>query len=94
MCRWYESSRDGRLLFFNITGRRKCFEISEIHYNKLIQVVAKLQIAVAPESYARNVFAQSNTGVVSSSPTRGMDICVRLFYVFVALPVGSGLGTG
>jgi hypothetical protein len=31
---------------------------------------------------------------VSSIPTRGMDICVILFCVYVVLCVGSGLETG
>jgi hypothetical protein len=42
----------------------------------------------------RRLFARSNTGVVDSDPTRGMDVCVRLFCVYVVLCVGSGLATG
>jgi hypothetical protein len=34
------------------------------------------------------------TGIVGSNPTHGMDVCVRLFCVFVVLCVGSGLATG
>jgi hypothetical protein len=30
------------------------------------------------------------TGIVGSNPTRGMDICVRLFCVYVVLCVGIG----
>jgi hypothetical protein len=37
--------------------------------------------------------AHLNTGIVDSNPTRGMDVCVRLFYVCVALCVGSGIVT-
>jgi hypothetical protein len=33
-------------------------------------------------------------GAVGSNPTRGMDVCVRLFCVCVVLWVGSGLPTG
>jgi hypothetical protein len=40
------------------------------------------------------VFARSNAGIVGSNPTRGMDVCGRLFYVCVVLCVGSGLATG
>jgi hypothetical protein len=40
---------------------------------------------------ARTVFTRSNTGVIGSNCTRGMDIRVRLFCVFVVLRVGSGL---
>jgi hypothetical protein len=35
-----------------------------------------------------------NGRAVTSNPTRGMDICVRLFCVCVVLYVGSGLATG
>jgi hypothetical protein len=31
---------------------------------------------------------------VGSNPTRGMDVCVRLFCIFVVLCIGSGLATG
>jgi hypothetical protein len=33
----------------------------------------------------RNVFARSITGMVGSTPTRGMDICVRFFHGFCDL---------
>jgi hypothetical protein len=32
--------------------------------------------------------------LVDSNPTRGMDVCLRLFCVCVVLCVGSGLATG
>jgi hypothetical protein len=32
-------------------------------------------------SFEWTVFARSNTGIVGSSPTRGMDVCVRFFCV-------------
>jgi hypothetical protein len=34
----------------------------------------------------------SNTGIVGSNSTRGMDVCVHLFCVCVVLCVGSSLG--
>jgi hypothetical protein len=43
---------------------------------------------------AWTVFARSNSGIMGTNPTRGMDVCVRLFYVCVVLYVGSGLATG
>jgi hypothetical protein len=43
---------------------------------------------------ARYVFVRSNTGIVGSNPTRGMDVCMRLFCVCVVLCVSSGLATG
>jgi hypothetical protein len=38
---------------------------------------------VAALSKAWYVFARSNTGVVGLNPTRGMDVCVRVYSVFV-----------
>jgi hypothetical protein len=43
---------------------------------------------------ARNVFASTNTGIVGSNPTRGMDVCVHLFCVCVGLCVGSSFAKG
>jgi hypothetical protein len=40
------------------------------------------------------VFAGSNTGIVGSNTTRGMDVCLRLFCVCVVLCVDMGLATG
>jgi hypothetical protein len=36
---------------------------------------------MAAQSKAWTVFARSNTGVVGSNTTWGMDICVHSFYV-------------
>jgi hypothetical protein len=44
-------------------------------------------ITAAARSKASTVFARSNTRIVASNPTRGMDIGVRLFYVCVVLCV-------
>jgi hypothetical protein len=49
---------------------------------------------VTVRSKARTVFARSNAGIVGSNPTQGMDVCLRLFCVCVALCIGSGLATG
>jgi hypothetical protein len=38
-------------------------------------------------------FARSNTGIMGSNPTLGMDVCVRLFYIFAVLCAGSDLAT-
>jgi hypothetical protein len=48
----------------------------------------------AARSQAWTVFACSNTGIVSPNPTRGMDVCVRLFCVCVVLCAGSDHATG
>jgi hypothetical protein len=51
-------------------------------------------IAVAARFRACTVFDRSNTGIVGSNPTKGVDACVRLFCVCVVLCVGSGLAAG
>jgi hypothetical protein len=51
-------------------------------------------ITVVARSRAWTVFARWNAWIVSSNPTRGMDVCIRLFCVCVVLYVGSGLATG
>jgi hypothetical protein len=37
--------------------------------------------SVAAQSKAWTVFTSSEAGIVSSNPTEGMDVCVRLFCV-------------
>jgi hypothetical protein len=44
-----------------------------------------LPVTVASRSEAWNVFARMNTGIVGSNPTRGMDVCLRLFCLCVVL---------
>jgi hypothetical protein len=38
-------------------------------------------VTVAARSKARNVFGSSNTGIVGSNPSRGMDVRLLLFCV-------------
>jgi hypothetical protein len=40
---------------------------------------------VAARSKALTVFARPNTGIMGSIPIRSMDVCVRLFCVYVAV---------
>jgi hypothetical protein len=47
--------------------------------------------AVVALSKVRTAFAFSNTGVVGSNPTLGMDVCMRLLCLCIVLCVGSGL---
>jgi hypothetical protein len=56
--------------------------------------VTRLTNTVAARSKAWTAFARSNAGIVGSKPTRGMNVCVRLFCVYVVLCVGTGLVTG
>jgi hypothetical protein len=71
---------------------------SEASLALLLPSLALIQpISVAARSArskARPVFVRSNTGVVGSNLTRGMDVCVRLFCVNVVLCIGRGLAEG
>jgi hypothetical protein len=40
---------------------------------------------VAAQSKARNVSVHLNTGIMGSNPMQGMDVCLRLLCVCVAL---------
>jgi hypothetical protein len=46
---------------------------------------------VAARAKARTVFVRSNTGILGSNLTQGMDVCVCVYSVLV---LGSGLATG
>jgi hypothetical protein len=48
---------------------------------------------MGPRSKTWTVFARSNTGILVSNSTRGMDIFLRFFCVCVVLCVASGLAT-
>jgi hypothetical protein len=71
-----------------------------IHFNSdfVIYVLGLLRyllpITVAAQSKVWTVFTRSNTGIVGSNPTRGMNVCVRLFCVCAVLYTSSGLATG
>jgi hypothetical protein len=61
--------------FFNL---QSCFIINPFH--------AECQpTTVTARSQAWTVFARSNTGIMGSNPTQGMDVCLRLFCVCVVL---------
>jgi hypothetical protein len=49
---------------------------------------------VAARSKPWSIFFRSNAEIVGSNPTRGIDVCLRLFCVCVVLCLGSGLATG
>jgi hypothetical protein len=75
---------------WNSTVKLKIFRWSELDYvaYNLIRL-----ITVAARSKAWTVFVCSNAGIVSSNPTRGMDVCVPSFCACVVLCVDSGLAT-
>jgi hypothetical protein len=55
---------------------------------------ASVPITVAALSKARTVLTRWNSGIMGSKSTQGMDVCVRLFCVYVVSCVGSSLWTG
>jgi hypothetical protein len=63
-------------------------ELNWVSFNNIVLLVY-MPITAAARSKPWNVFAPSNTGIVGSDPTRGMDVCV--YSVFV---LGSGIAKG
>jgi hypothetical protein len=57
------------------------------------RLITTRPVTVAECSKAWTVFARSDAGTVSSNPTRGMDVCVCLFWVFVRWRPCDGLIT-
>jgi hypothetical protein len=51
-------------------------------------------VTVASRFETWTIFTRSNTRVVGSNPTRGVDVCVCLFCVCFVLCIGKGLATG
>jgi hypothetical protein len=93
------SGSNAFLQFFNVNTHTKIYWLRwrnhfadlgidlRIKLRKILQaLVCKEPIAVTTWSKARNAFTHLNTGIVSSNPTQGMDVCV--YSVFV---LGSGL---
>jgi hypothetical protein len=98
--------RIGRLLSLfwkNKPGLKRSPCCTSVSVNPLYQIwmpepvfmklgMYNVPIAVAAPSKAWIAFACSNTWIVCSNPTRGMDVCV--YSVFVLFCVSSGLATG
>jgi hypothetical protein len=63
-------------------------------YHHLLLASACEPITVVAPSEALTAIALSNTEVLSLKPTRGNDVCARLFHVCVVQCVGNGLMTG
>jgi hypothetical protein len=68
-----------RIKVLSFTAALACFVQS---FMSLIQFAP---ISVAARSEARNVFVSSNTGIVVSNPTQGMNVCLRLLCVCIVL---------
>jgi hypothetical protein len=73
-------------------SRKYAFPYFHAHFTT---VTSNLPITVAARSKAWTVFARSNTGIVSSNRTQGMDVFIVCIYsVFVLSCVGRGLAAG
>jgi hypothetical protein len=80
----------GRFPNYTVLQHRR----SALQYEIQFTDTAVELISMAARSKAWTVFARSNAGIVGSNPTLGVDVCMRLFCVYVILCVGSGLVTG
>jgi hypothetical protein len=61
-------------------------KVSAAHYKAVLFLLyGGESITLAARSKACNVFARSNTGIVGSNLTQGMDVCLRLICVCVVL---------
>jgi hypothetical protein len=78
------------LLFKNFRKKKKTHALLKLPHDlsrpiliflDLISLILCEPIIVTARSKASNVFALSNTGIVCSNPTRGIDVCLRLFCV-------------
>jgi hypothetical protein len=93
----------GQNMSFNLHERINCVMIRAINMLRFIKDCIVyiyisnsrlMPITMAARSKAWTAFARWNTGIVGSDLTRGMDVCVRLFCLCVAVCVGRGLATG
>jgi hypothetical protein len=67
----------------------KCSSISSGVFWMYSEYVHETPIAVAARYKAWTVFALTNAGIVGSNPTQGMDVCLYLFCVCVAVWVAA-----
>jgi hypothetical protein len=78
--------------FTNKSSSTTCYYYGLVHHLENLEVVKPVTVAARSKAWA--IFARSITGMMSSNPTQGMDVCVRLLCGCVVLCVGSGLATG
>jgi hypothetical protein len=102
-CQQSESTQDYDSVWYTAespTGFAKCIQTPRagtwINYWGRCSEIKRSDssITVATRSDAWTVFAHLNTVFAGSDPTRGTDVCLRLFCVCALLCVGSGLATG
>jgi hypothetical protein len=84
------------LSLLNIKLLNSCIARQVSRFTLSIFVGRKKQvpIKVAAKYIAWIFFALSNTGIVGSNSTQGMNVCVHLFCVCVILCTSSGLAEG
>jgi hypothetical protein len=64
-------------MLWSVSIREKV-DASEMHVSDVDRPTT-----VAALSKARNVISHSNTGIMGSNPTQGMDVCLRLLSAYV-----------
>jgi hypothetical protein len=71
-------------------------KVSKTHHVQYICTIFPTPVTVAARSKAWTIFARSESGIVVSYPTQGMDVwyVYAFFCVYVVLCLGSGLATG
>jgi hypothetical protein len=101
-CQWWPAGRRVHMqIYFWITIKivnflwNLCWLVENSAYFDAVQLGVyyrwedNMLITMAAWSKAWTVFTRSTTGIMVSNPTRGMDVCVRLFCVNVFLCVGK-----
>jgi hypothetical protein len=86
----WEIKQKAYLFTVNYNCRRESTTKEETSLHSVLSIIiqsAQAPITVAVRSKAWTVFARSDTGVMGSNPTSGMDVCIHLFCAFVVLCV-------
>jgi hypothetical protein len=83
-----------KALYYVVLSRLLLVCLTTYYMIILSKHTMQVPITVAAQSKAWTFFGRSNTRVLVSNPTRGMDVCVHLFCVCVVLCVRNGLATG
>jgi hypothetical protein len=98
---WNPDRRGGKpatdRLSYGTANTRVWFSLNTSSIIKYLSLLITNSLTkVAGRFKARTLFARSNTGIVGSNPTSGMDVGVCAFILCICCPVcaGSGLARG
>jgi hypothetical protein len=92
----YREIQQIRYYFVFVSKVRTSLHFTDSDMLLVINVRASVMLsrARAADHSGRAVFVRSNTGIVGSNHTRGVDVCVLLSGVCAILCAGSGFPTG